>query len=77
MHTIEAARRQGIGRALVDHLLGVARHRRYQRVSLETGTMDAFEPARSLYERFGFTPCGPFGDYPDSPNSAFMTLLLG
>jgi putative acetyltransferase len=77
MHTAEAARGQGIGQAMVDHLLGVARHRGYRRVSLETGAVDAFGPARSLYMRSGFTPCRPFGNYPESPNSAFMTLLFG
>jgi len=77
MHTIEAARGQGIARAMVDHLVGVARQRGYRRVSLETGTPDAFAPARSLYAGCGFTPCGPFADYPESPTSAFMTLALG
>jgi putative acetyltransferase len=76
MHTAEAARRQGIGRAMVDHLLGVARERGYRRVSLETGSMDAFVPARSLYASAGFTPSGAFGDYRLSPNTAFMTLPL-
>ena len=42
MHTVEAARRRGIGRALVEHLLSVAADRMYRRVSLETGAMDAF-----------------------------------
>jgi putative acetyltransferase len=77
MHTAETARGRGIGRAMVDHMLGVARQRGYTRVSLETGSMEAFRPARSLYERSGFTLCGPFADYPDKPNSAFMTLTLG
>ncbi len=77
MHTVEAARGQGVGRAMVDHLVGVARDRGYRRVSLETGTMEAFGPARSLYVRSGFTPCEPFGGYEQSPNSAYMTLLLG
>ncbi len=76
MHTAEAARRQGIGRAMVGHLLSVARQRGYRQVSLETGTMDAFSPARALYDASGFTPCGPFGDYAPSPSSAFMTLTL-
>ena len=76
MHTVEAARGQGVGRAMVDHLVGVARDRGYRRVSLETGTMEAFAPARSLYLRAGFAPCGPFGDYRESANSAYMTLLL-
>ena len=58
------------------HLLGVARARGYRRVSLETGTMDAFAPARSLYASAGFVPCEPFGDYRVSPYSVCMTLPL-
>jgi putative acetyltransferase len=73
MHTAKAARGQGVGRAMVDHLLAVAAERGVRRVSLETGTMDAFAPARSLYAGAGFTSCGPFGDYGESPTSAFMT----
>ena len=76
MHTAEAARGRGIGRAMVDHLIRVARDRGFRQVSLETGSMAAFAPARSLYAKVGFTPCGPFGDYSGSPNSAFMSLLL-
>jgi len=76
MHTAQAARRRGIGRAIVDHLVGVARDRGFRRVSLETGSMSAFAPARSLYAGAGFRPCGPFGDYSPSPNSTFMTLSL-
>ncbi len=76
MHTAVAARGQGIGQAMVDHLVSVARARGYRRVSLETGSMTAFAPARSLYARAGFTPCGPFGDYLLSPTSVFMTLAV-
>ena len=77
MHTTAAARRRGVGRAIVDHLLAVAAERGVRRVSLETGAGEAFAPARSLYADAGFVPCGPFGDYRASPNSAFMTRLLG
>jgi putative acetyltransferase len=77
MHTSEAARGQGVGRAMVDHLLAVAADRSYQRVSLETGTMDAFAQARSLYTKVGFRPCAPFGEYTDNPYSACMTIDLG
>lgn len=73
MHTAAEVRGRGIGRALVDHVLGVARERGYRRVSLETGSGPAFAAARSLYTRAGFTPCGAFGDYVPSPNSAYMT----
>jgi putative acetyltransferase len=76
MHTIEEARGQGVGRAMVDHLLSVALDRNYQRVSLETGTMDVFGPARSLYTKVGFVPCEPFGNYTLSPSSTYMTINL-
>jgi len=76
MHTAEAARRRGVGRAMVDHLVGTARARGCSRVSLETGTMAAFAPARALYASFGFAVCEPFGEYGPSPNSVCMTLEL-
>ena len=76
MHTIEAATGQGVGRAMVDHLLAVAAARNYQRVSLETGTMDAFASARSLYTKVGFIPCEPFGEYTANPYSICMTMTI-
>ena len=76
MHTAEAARGQGIGRAMVDHLIAVARARGVRRVSIETGTMPVFAPARMLYHGAGFARCEPFGEYTDSPNSVCMTLWL-
>jgi len=76
MHTAEEARGRGIGRAMVEHLLRVARERGYARASLETGSMAAFAPARALYARVGFVPCAPFGDYSPSRNSTCMTLEL-
>src|ERR1700678_1530913 len=76
MHTAQAARGRGIGAAMVAHLLSVARGRGYQRVSLETGSMAEFAPARSLYERAGFRTCEAFGDYRPSRHSTFMTLRL-
>jgi putative acetyltransferase len=76
MHTAERARGRGLGRAMLDRLLAEARLRGYRRVSLETGAMEAFGPARSLYRGAGFSTCGPFGDYRSSPHSVYMTLLL-
>ena len=76
MHTAAAARRTGVGRAMVEHLVGVARDHGFSRVSLETGSNEAFAAARSLYAQAGFTPCGPFGDYPPDRGNAFMTLAL-
>ena len=76
MHTAEAARRQGVARAMVEHLVAVARARRYRRVSLETGTVDGFAAARALYAAEGFLSCGPFGDYRPTADNTFMTLAL-
>ena len=76
MHTAEEARGRGVGRALVDHIVELARERGYKRLSLETGSGPAFVAARALYASAGFEPCGVFGDYRPSPNSAYMTLAL-
>jgi putative acetyltransferase len=76
MRTPNALRRRGVGRAILAHIVEVARSRAYERLSLETGSMEAFKPAQKLYEAFGFTYCGPFGEYIEDPNSVFMTLRL-
>lgn len=76
MRTPPAHRRKGVARAMLAHIISEARARSYRRLSLETGSMPAFEPARRLYESFGFTYCSPFADYVDDPNSVFMTLAL-
>ena len=76
MHTAAAARGRGIARAMLAHLLAVARAEGLERVSLETGSTAVFAPARSLYASAGFVDCEPFGDYVRSPYSSFMTLEL-
>jgi len=76
MRTPSTRRRKGVGRAILAHIILVARSRSYERLSLETGSAEAFIPAQMLYESFGFTRCGPFGEYIEDPNSLFMTLRL-
>ena len=76
MRTPTALRRRGAGRAILAHIIEVARSRSYERLSLETGAHEAFKPAQRLYESFGFGFCGPFGDYREDPNSVFMTMRL-
>ena len=76
MHTLAASRGSGVGAALVRRLLDEARALGLERVSLETGSMEAFAPARRMYARAGFVECEPFGDYNPSRNSTFMTLAL-
>jgi putative acetyltransferase len=76
MHTAAEARGRGVGRALLDALLDEARRRGYSRVSLETGTSEAFRPARKLYESAGFRPGPPFADYANTEHNVCVTMLL-
>ena len=76
MRTATAHLRKGVAAAMMVHILAEARRRSYQRLSLETGSADAFAPARSLYTRFGFKFCPPFADYVEDPFSVFMTREL-
>lgn len=76
MHTIQAARGMGVGRAMVDHLVEVARARGCRWFRLETGAMEAFDPARALYQSAGFQISEPFAEYRSSPNSVCMVLDL-
>jgi putative acetyltransferase len=76
MRTVSAHRRKGVARAMLEHIIAESRRRSYTRLSLETGSMQAFEAARSLYLGFGFSYCPPFGDYTEDPNSVFLTRTL-
>jgi putative acetyltransferase len=76
MHTAAEARGRGVGRAILDHLLSVARSRGYQRVSLETGTTPGFTAARAMYSGSGFVPAEPFADYVRTEDNTFYTLTL-
>ena len=74
MRTVTEARRQGVGKALMDAIMEIAASRGYQTLYLETGSMEYFEPARELYKQYGFVECGPFEGYTEDPNSVFMML---
>lgn len=76
MRTASRHLRKGVGCALLHHIIGEAERRGYVRLSLETGSMIAFEPARRLYAAAGFSYCGPFANYRLDPNSVFMTKEL-
>lgn len=75
MHTAAEERGRGVGRAMLNHLLAVARSRGYQRVSLETGTTPGFAAARAMYETSGFLPGEPFADYVRTIDNTFYTLV--
>ncbi|MEG7356916.1 GNAT family N-acetyltransferase [Bacillus inaquosorum] len=76
MRTSASHLRKGVAKQILQHILEKARERGYERVSLETGSMASFKPARKLYENFGFQYCEPFADYVEDPNSVFMTKKL-
>ncbi|QSO53519.1 GNAT family N-acetyltransferase [Alicyclobacillus curvatus] len=76
MRTASRHQRKGVAKKVLLHVVDEAKRRGYRRLSLETGSMAAFEPARRLYESFGFEYCGPFSDYIEDPNSVFMTKAL-
>ncbi len=76
MRTSSLHLRKGVARRTLEHIIEEAKRRGYKRLSLETGSMDAFEPAKRLYTSFGFQYCKPFSDYIEDPNSVFMTLEL-
>ncbi|MCL6660691.1 MULTISPECIES: GNAT family N-acetyltransferase [Paenibacillus] len=76
MRTASAHLRKGVARKILAHIMDVAVDRGYKRISLETGSMDSFIPARKLYEDFGFEYCEPFADYILDPNSTFMTKTI-
>ncbi|SFO63962.1 GNAT family N-acetyltransferase [Amycolatopsis rubida] len=73
MRTDPVRRGRGIARTLLDHLFQDAKDRGIERISLETGSMDFFAPARALYTRAGFTPCAPFGSYRDDPSGTYLS----
>lgn len=76
MRTTAAARGRGAGRALLQHIVDVARAEGLVSLSLETGSEEEFLPARALYASEGFVECAPFGDYRADPLSVFMTRAL-
>lgn len=76
MRTSSSHLRKGVAKNLLKHLLEEAKRRGYSRLSLETGSMEAFAPARQLYADFGFTYCESFADYVEDPYSVFMTKEL-
>ncbi len=76
MRTASAFLRKGVASRMLEHIITEAKRRNYIKLSLETGSMIAFEPAHHLYWKFGFKECGPFANYIEDPLSLFMTMVL-
>jgi len=76
MRTAAAARGRGVGTAILDHIVAMARERGYTALKLETGTGPLFDAAHALYRRYGFAPCPPFGGYVETPFNRFYAMSL-
>lgn len=68
--------RKGVAAEMLGHVVADARSRGLKRLSLETGTSPAFQPAIALYRTYGFTDCVPFSNYKPDPFARFMTMDL-
>lgn len=68
--------RRGAARRLLGHLLDLARARGVRRLSLETGSGEAFEPALALYRSVGFANGEAFGCYASTGFNQFLHLEL-
>jgi len=76
MHTLAKSRGSGVGKAMVAYIEDFARSSGIERMSLETGTNEAFRPARQLYKSLGYQSCEAFGDYVLSEDNTCMTKLI-
>ena len=76
MRTAARHLRKGVAATMLEFILEEARRRGYERLSLETGSGPGFDAAHALYEKYGFTYCGPFSNYTEDPFSRFMTMRL-
>jgi len=75
MYTRPTHRGRKIGALIVERIEALARAEGVARLVLETG--DRHPAAWTVYERAGFTRCGPVLDYPDSQWSVFYEKALG
>lgn len=76
MRTAPAYLRRGVAASILERIVAEAQRRAYERLSLETGSVTAYAPARAFYARHGFTECAPFAGYVRDPYSVFMTRRL-
>jgi len=76
MRTAYGYKNKGIASKLLEHIISDARDNGFNQLSLETGSMEFFKPARTLYKKYKFNYCLPFASYVDDPNSRFMSLTL-
>lgn len=76
MRTADTALGRGVGKAMLDHLVRIARAEGMSQLSLETGSTEQFAAANRLYAKEGFDRTGPFGGYADTPFTRFFTKAI-
>ena len=76
MHVRDDLRGAGLADAMLVRLIDAAAGAGLTRVSLETGSQEAFAPARAFYARNGFVFCAPFEGYVEDAASVFMTRAI-
>ena len=76
MRTAAAHLRKGVAARMLEYIIEEAKRRGYKHLSLETGSGPGFDAAHALYEKYGFSYCGPFANYRNDPFSRFMTIEL-
>ena len=69
-------RNTGNGIKIINHLIGEAKKLNINRISIETGAGEFFEPARKLFMRCNFKLCEPFAHYKKDINSLYLTKLI-
>lgn len=74
MYTRPAYQGLGLGSRILDQIIELATREGISMLVLETG--DKHPAAWRIYERAGFSRCGPVLDYPDSPYSIYYSRPL-
>jgi putative acetyltransferase len=74
--TRPVVRGTGVGRQLLENVIGLGREKGISRLVLETGGTQPFADTWRFYEAGGFKRCGAFLDYPDTEYSRFYEQYL-
>ena len=69
-------RKKGNGAKVINHLIEEAKKLDITKLSIETGAGNFFKPARKLFKKCNFVPCGPFAHYKEDINSIYLTKLI-
>lgn len=74
MRTADNHLRKGVAEIILQHIIHESKRRGYSRLSLETGSGPAFEPALALYRKHGFVNGSAFSNYEQSTFCQFLHL---